>query len=490
MPQLLDAAPYIEESIGNLTGVFSLVSYSARGMLIRAGRTNEECLGNLSWVLDNLNPLSAAEYNGAASGLTLLPTAGALIGAPAKELWIVYKLMPVAGVLTMCLSLGGTIMPSQAGQYDPKGAFDFGGILVSDRKARKEYAKLDEETKHNGQAQLFAEKVRERADDQRGANYGKIWLAVVMLLAFNVQIVVILWYAERGAVIPWWCSFYGWMLIWYFLLTVSCLIDNTASNPFYQTWTIRVSRAPEIMEISDRCPLLVTDSIEDDGAIIQNLRKGYNVDSRVVIPHSRSYAKSRVCFYVVVPQTGTSRWRAALRIFSRGSNIASFAFGTTLFASSQLLSVSLALITIICTMVPAVLGRVLSMWIALEMNKHNKAILHAVVPTHLEASKYLNAILKQKGLVFETQGHIVVDGRVICRYNQWFSWSRYVGLLAPPFNIIKKATSGYMTAVTAMPADGEPLSGPPGSSMKKSATVRTTSAETLINGQTGLEPSV
>lgn len=124
-------------------------------------------------------------------------------------------------------------------------------------------------------------------------------------------------------------QFYGWMLIWYFLLTVSCLIDNAASNPFYQTWTIRVSRAPEMMEISERCPLLVTDSIEDEGAIIQNLRKGYNVDSRVVIPNARSHAKSRVCFYVVVSQTGNSRWPAALRIFSRGSNIASFAFGTT-----------------------------------------------------------------------------------------------------------------------------------------------------------------
>ena len=133
-------------------------------------------------------------------------------------------------------------------------------------------------------------------------------------------------------------------------------------------------------------------------------------------------------------------------------------------------------------MVPAVLGRVLSMWIALEMNKHNKAILHAVVPTHLEASKYLNAILKQKGLIFETQGHIVVDGRVICRYSQWFSWSRYVGLLAPPFDILKKATSGHMTTITAAPTDGESLNGPIGSSREKSATVRTTSAEPLVNG--------
>lgn len=65
-----------------------------------------ECLGHLSWVLRNMKSLSITEY---------------------KE----------ADVLTMGLSLGGTIMPSQAGQYNLKGAFDFGGILVSDVKARK-----------------------------------------------------------------------------------------------------------------------------------------------------------------------------------------------------------------------------------------------------------------------------------------------------------------------------------------------------------------
>lgn len=196
------------------------------------------------------------------------------------------------------------------------------------------------------------------------------------------------------------------------------------------------------MEISPKCPLIVTDSIEDDCAVIQNLHRGFNVDSRVVIANGHSYSKSKVCFYVVVSRTGSSPFRAALRVFSRGANIASFAFGTTLFASSQLLSVSMALITIICTVVPAVLGRVLAMWIALEMNKYNKAILHTVVYTDIEASQHINAVLKQKGLIFETQGHVISDGRVICRYNEWFSWSRYTGLLATPYDIVKKAVSG------------------------------------------------
>lgn len=103
MPRLPDVESYSNECIEIETGVFYLLDYEARGMLIRSGRTNEEWLGNLSLVLENSNPLSAAEYNGAAGGLSLLQTAGTLIGTHARELWVVYKLVLVAGILKMCL---------------------------------------------------------------------------------------------------------------------------------------------------------------------------------------------------------------------------------------------------------------------------------------------------------------------------------------------------------------------------------------------------
>jgi hypothetical protein len=139
-----------------------------------------------------MNPLSAAEYNGAASGLSLLPTAGALIGAPAKELWIFYNLIPIAGILTICLSLGGTTMPSRTREYYPKKAYDFGGLLVSASIGKKLGVQLDGLDNNKEMAQLFAEQVKERADDQRGASYCKIWLAIMTLLVFNIETLVIL----------------------------------------------------------------------------------------------------------------------------------------------------------------------------------------------------------------------------------------------------------------------------------------------------------
>ena len=67
----------------------------------------DECWGNSSYALGRISNLDAAEYSGAARALALLPTAGALIGAPAKDMWYICKLMSIAGIFTMLLGLGG-----------------------------------------------------------------------------------------------------------------------------------------------------------------------------------------------------------------------------------------------------------------------------------------------------------------------------------------------------------------------------------------------
>lgn len=67
-------------------------------------------VGNLSIALSGLGAAYQAGASGATTLLTLLPTAGALIGTPTRELWILYKLMPLAGIASMVLSLGGNIV--------------------------------------------------------------------------------------------------------------------------------------------------------------------------------------------------------------------------------------------------------------------------------------------------------------------------------------------------------------------------------------------
>jgi len=116
-----------------------------------------------------------------------------------------------------------------------------------------------------------------------------------------------------------------------------------------------------------------------------------------------------------------------------------FAFGTALFAAATLMSISAALMVLSLTLGSAIFGRVLAMWIAAEMNKRNQPIIHAIANDEQNVEEYLQAVVSIPNLVIEIKGHVLVNGRVVHRKSQWFCWSRYIGLLAKPFDIMKIA---------------------------------------------------
>ena len=199
MPQ----APTVQEDINKESGWFFLGAWDRRGQLIRSGKgpnATEYCLGNLSLALRQLGSLNAAEYSGATAALSLLPTAGALIGSPTKELWIVYQLMPLAGILSVFLSLGGTMVPTDANAYNTK---------VSITYERQEAVK---ESSEKSDAQLFADSVEDRSRETRGGQYGRVWIGVGIQMVLVATILVALWYGQMGGVITWWCNV---SLSWY-----------------------------------------------------------------------------------------------------------------------------------------------------------------------------------------------------------------------------------------------------------------------------------
>lgn len=102
-------------------------SWRARAEQIRSSGNEAFCIGNLSIALNGVGAAYQAGSSGATTLLTLLPTAGALIGTPAKELWVLYKLVPLAGVLSMMLSLGGNIVPTQVNEYERVDSFSYQG---------------------------------------------------------------------------------------------------------------------------------------------------------------------------------------------------------------------------------------------------------------------------------------------------------------------------------------------------------------------------
>lgn len=208
--------PEQAESVDQEGGSLDFHNWVDRGMTIRQGDSVYQCLANLTVALELVGQLNAAEYNGAAGALSLLPTAGALLGAPTREMWIVYKLVPLAGVFSMFLSLGGSITPSNVGEYDPAEPFSYGGFMpTTSVKAvrRKPDSASDHfsdaretEAQQRSDAEIFADEVEERAlhDGGGGVRFG-VFFAMVLQFVLIVLLLVPLWYAQRGAVVTWWC---------------------------------------------------------------------------------------------------------------------------------------------------------------------------------------------------------------------------------------------------------------------------------------------
>jgi hypothetical protein len=228
------------DSVNQEGGLFYLGNWVDRGMRIRGGDSHYQCLSNLTAALDLVGTINDAEYNGAAGALSLLPTAGALLGSPAREMWIVYKLVPLAGVLSMFLSLGGSITPSNVGDYDPAEPLSYSGFMPttgvgtnsklqherdSDKPEGSQAGDTfippvpiqpvssqlqDEEVVRashiRNDAKRFAIDVKNRAmDDRGGGMFLTVLIAMFLQLALIISMLIPMWYAQRGSVVSWWC---------------------------------------------------------------------------------------------------------------------------------------------------------------------------------------------------------------------------------------------------------------------------------------------
>ncbi|KAF2428630.1 hypothetical protein EJ08DRAFT_322086 [Tothia fuscella] len=466
----------VVSDVGNRYELPNLDTWRLRANRIRSGN-RVECLGNLSLALAQISPVYQAEAGGASGALTLLPTAGALIGAPAKELWVLYKLVPIAGLLSMLLSLGGNIVPQTIAEYE-KDVFSYGGMIASGGGANPVFeASLSAATAGPTE---FAEIVRRRAYNDYGSS--KRWIAFVGITAQICWITLLLvacYLTQAGSILVWWCQAWGWMYFWYAMVAFSSLLENFAATPFSRQWTIRVSRAPSTIEISDDAPRVVYTDVENptlsnpdlfvskdsttqdpiellplqdqersrqkvgqdranpplvggNVSLLKTLKNpGINTVGQVVMPH-QAWTAARHSFYVIISVTGISHSHAALRVLSKGVSVGAFAAGTATFASATLITITVTVLVLCLILGAGVLGRVAALWMVSEFTKE-QPIVHRTVHTIEDADQYIQAVLEIPGLTAELMGHVFINGRCIHRYNDWWSWATLFGILTGPF---------------------------------------------------------
>ena len=192
-----------DHDIGDAESSFQIVDWIYRGLCVRRVEGAEQCYQVLENVLDNLNSLRASEYQGAAGVLALLPTIGALMGAPAPEIWRLLTLYPLGGILSIFLSFGGAIMPVDVEDYEQvmtKKEPTIGSVISFRRETIDPHEGVD------GRLDTLLGRIRNRilrakGDDPPGRMlpFGLLWMCLLLFMAqFGMAVV------EQGSIIPWW----------------------------------------------------------------------------------------------------------------------------------------------------------------------------------------------------------------------------------------------------------------------------------------------
>ncbi|KAH7156356.1 hypothetical protein EDB81DRAFT_840495 [Dactylonectria macrodidyma] len=254
--------------------------------------------------LDFGNWVDRGMTNGAARALSLLPTAGALLSAPAREMCIVYRLVSLADLLSVFPSLGGSITPSNVGEYDPAEPFSYGGFMPTTRvtAARPRPIFIPPPNSARGNSSFTADTndpEKGQAEDGSGGGIETgIFFAMTLKLVLVIAMLMPMWYAQRGA-LTWRCMYFRYL----FVTAVSYLTT---------------------LALGCRLQSVILETVLSNE-----------------IPVGSGY--SRTCFYVVVSVQGISRMHGIAQIVSNASSVAVFAFGTALFASVTLVSIFIAL---------------------------------------------------------------------------------------------------------------------------------------------------
>lgn len=203
----------------NSTGLVNLNInvWSRRGSCVRGGGSEYQCLSNLQVTLSNLNQLRGAEYSGAAGVLSLLPTIGALLGAPTNEIWKLMNIVPFGGGIAMALSFGGAILPGKVEDYED--AVDRRDMAIGTVVSQARYIVPGEGPLHSTERKLtlLIERIRQRLDQRESSRILKryLWTGIAVMLLFFAAAQGAMGAVEQGGIVAFWCSWRWWMHFWY-----------------------------------------------------------------------------------------------------------------------------------------------------------------------------------------------------------------------------------------------------------------------------------
>ena len=115
--------------------------------------------------------------------------------------------MPVAGILSMLLSLGGSIVPSNASDYELNPAtFSYGGMIATQHEEQEAEEIEDRRSGQQG-AHSFAAKVKAKSQDRRGGTrYIRVWCGIILQCLLIGVLLGACGFTQFGSILVWWCK--------------------------------------------------------------------------------------------------------------------------------------------------------------------------------------------------------------------------------------------------------------------------------------------
>ncbi|KAL8668466.1 MAG: hypothetical protein Q9168_006902 [Polycauliona sp. 1 TL-2023] len=395
-----------DDYVGNSQDRFQIYGFINRGVCIRSNGDDTLCYKTLEATLANINLLRMGEYTGAASVLALLPTIGALLGAPTTEIWRLLTVVPFGGGLAMLLSFGGAILPVRVEDYEK----DLSSAKVTFRsKPGRPSHDISEETHNELRSVVEKIEARMRQDETQRLPKGHLWI-----------------------------------------VTGTALAENWAQLPFKETWKLFVSDVPYDVRVRGGDSIITKlDKPEDSvNRVLQGLAS--LKAGTATIQGSRQHTRPRNAVLVVISVVGHGDQpvRSLLRLLSKCTSIATFVTGTALFASVQLLALPMAVFVLTLVLAAGVYGRAITGWIVAGVSK-TEPLIHVIVNSTHEAQIVIREILSLdeygtedkedpdeteiRKLQVELHGHVFVKQRRVAHRTPWNL--RTWGVLARPFDL-------------------------------------------------------
>ncbi|RAQ99494.1 hypothetical protein DDE82_008225 [Stemphylium lycopersici] len=384
-------------ALGQLETAIPYEQLQKRGICVRHGGRDNYCYSSLNQILEHeLNEVRKGEYAGAAGVMALLPTIGALLGAPTNEIWRLMAMVPFGGALAMAMSFGGAILPVNVKDYEsdfmkqqidtrrPKGP----NRIASDLSYFKETDHSHNEMVERGGRLMEQVEKRLKSTERKEIPTKYIWSGLIGMLVLLLGAHGSMAIVEQGTILPWW---------------------SLKQLETLQAGTLKIIGSPE-----------------------------------------RARSHNTLYVMVSVQEQRATTWKVTLRACSKLSSIGVFITGTAMLASAQLLSIAMATFALTLVLAAGVFGRTIAGWIVAGIEQV-EPMMHFVARTEKEAyyviARLLNFELERdddhvenggvdpRKIQVEIRGHIFVSRCRIMRRSRLPSM--LLGILAPTFDVSK-----------------------------------------------------